>query len=277
MNYESTFKNMPPGSTGGGFTPPNSMASGPWRDTINTCCPWGHFGWPAIILPFVEASNLQSQIDFTQPAFAPEVFGHQNNASMVPDTNQGAAINSIAATNQPKFFVCPSSRRTRSAQWFKDYSMNGGTGYFLNGTTRSGHCCPERRNDANMDGAGHVQSNIRLAEFTDGTSNTFLFLEKSHSLRQSYCIDKVGCNPFFFVYHISPGFVTSDNDLSANGYPPQPPNDISTNNRASGGFHPTGVMAAMVDGHTVFISNNIDFATYRAYFTRGLGESLTGL
>src|SRR2546423_11099822 len=86
MNYESTFKNMPPGSTGGGWSPPNSMASGPWRDTVNTCCPWGHFGWPAVILPFVEASNLQSQIDFNQPAFAPEIFGHQNNASIVPDT-----------------------------------------------------------------------------------------------------------------------------------------------------------------------------------------------
>ena len=36
-------------------------------------------------------------------------------------------------------------------------------------------------------------------------------------------------------------------------------------------------MASMADGHTVFLSNNIDFPSYRAYFTRGLGESVTGL
>jgi len=278
LNYEDTYKVAPPGSVGGGWSPPNSMAAGPWRDTANTCCPWGHFGWPALILPFVEGGALQNQINFNVPAFAPEVFGHQNNASIVPDANQGDPTNSIAATNQPKLFVCPSSRRTRSAQWFKDYSMNGGTGYFLNASGgRSGHCCPERRNDMNMDGAGHVASFIRLAEFTDGTSNTFWFMEKSHSLRQSWCVDKVGCNPFFFVYHVSAGYVTSDNDLSANGFPPQPPNDISTNNRAAGGFHPTGIMATMADGHTVFISNNVDFPTYRAHFTRGLGESVSGL
>jgi prepilin-type N-terminal cleavage/methylation domain-containing protein/prepilin-type processing-associated H-X9-DG protein len=277
LGYEDTFKNLPSGSVGGGWAPPNAMtvpAGGPWRGTYQACCPNGHFGWPALILPYLEGGNVQAQINFNLPAFAAQIY--QGN-STTPITDQGDPINALASKSQPKLFVCPSAKRARPANEYKDYAMNGGTGYWMNNGNRSGHCCPGRRNDDNMDGAGHVFSNLRLATFTDGTSNTFFFTEKANSLRQSSCLDNLGCNHFFFVFHTDGGYVTSDNDLSANGFPPQPPNDISTNNRAAGGYHPGGIMVTMVDGHTTFVSNNVDFATYRAHFTRGGGESLTGL
>ena len=38
-------------------------------------------------------------------------------------------------------------------------------------------CCPERANDS--DGIGHKNSRIRMAEITDGTSNTFMHLEQA--------------------------------------------------------------------------------------------------
>jgi prepilin-type N-terminal cleavage/methylation domain-containing protein/prepilin-type processing-associated H-X9-DG protein len=278
LNYEDTFKNMPPGSFGGGWAPPNTMtvpAGGPWRGTYQTCCPNGHYSWSALILPFIEQKSLYDNINFNLPAFTDELF--QGN-SLTPITNQGDPSNALASRSQPKIFVCPSSKKTKPTSQYKDYAMNGGTGYVLSTSgVRSGHCCPGRRNDQTMDGAGHVFSNLRLAEFTDGTSNTFLFTEKASSLRQSSCPENTGCNHFHFVLHTDGGYVTSDNDLSANGFPPQPPNDISLNNRAAGGFHPGGIMVSMADGHTVFVSNNVDFATYRAYFTRGLGEAVTGL
>src|SRR5262245_6708464 len=53
MSYEDTYKVINAGSVGGGWTAPSSFASGVWRDSSNTCCPWGHFGWPAMILPFM--------------------------------------------------------------------------------------------------------------------------------------------------------------------------------------------------------------------------------
>ncbi|HMC10677.1 MAG TPA: DUF1559 domain-containing protein [Pirellulaceae bacterium] len=278
LSYEDSFKNLPSGSVGGGWAPPNVMtvpAGGPWRGSYQSCCPNGHFGWPALILPYVEAGNLYSQINFNVPAFTSQLF--QGN-STTPITDQGDPINALASRSQPKLFVCPSSKKVRPVNEYKDYAMNGGTGYVINASGgRSGHCCPGRRGDQSMDGAGHVFSNLRLAEFTDGTSNTFFFTEKANSLVQSSCLANLGCNHFHFVFHSDAGYVTSDNDLSASGFPPQPPNDISTNNRAAGGFHPGGIMVSMVDGHTVFVSNNVDFATYRAYFTRGLGEAVTGL
>jgi prepilin-type N-terminal cleavage/methylation domain-containing protein/prepilin-type processing-associated H-X9-DG protein len=264
LNYEDTFKVMPAGSTGGGWMPPNTMtvpAGGPWRSSIQACCPHGHFGWPALILPYIEGVNIQNQINFSRPAYASEIFQGGN---MTGIADQGDQVNMLASKSQPKIFICPSAKRTRSALEFKDFAMNGGAAV---------NCCPGRRNDQSMDGAGHVSSFLRLAEFTDGTSNVFLYLEKASSLQQSSCPRNSGCNNFFFVWHTDGGYVTSNNDLA--GRPPQPPNDISNNNRAAGGFHPSGIMVTYADGHTTFVSNNVDFATYRAQFTRNGGESLT--
>src|SRR6059036_1678103 len=44
LSYEDVFKNMPPGSVGGGWAPPNVMtvpAGGPWRGSFQSCCPNG--------------------------------------------------------------------------------------------------------------------------------------------------------------------------------------------------------------------------------------------
>src|SRR5262245_2654890 len=205
--YHDTFKQLPSGSVGQGFTAPATFASGPWRDPGRSCCPWGYFGWTAIILPYLEGQNLQNAINFDVPAFSASINDGGNK------TNQGDAKNAIPAAQQPPFFVCPSARRAKPETEYKDYAMNGGTGYILNANgSRSAHCCPERRNDATMDGLAFVFSRIRLADITDGTSTTFLFLEKADALRQSSCPDGAGCNPFFFVLHTSPGYVTSDND-----------------------------------------------------------------
>jgi prepilin-type N-terminal cleavage/methylation domain-containing protein len=278
LNYEGTFRVLPPGSTGQGYLSPGSFAAGPWRDPARACCPWGHFGWSAILLPYVEQANLYAQINFDVLAFTPELYGHNNDGGHTVETNIGSPLNAPAAQSQPKLFICPSSRRTRSPQAYKDYAMNGGAGYQIGANgVRAGVCCPERRKDDIPSGVAYFNSNLRLAEVTDGLSNTFFFLEKSHSLNHVWCGDKVGCNPFFFVFHGTVGYVQSDNDVGASGYPPAPPNDFTSQARGPGGFHPGGVMTVLSDGHTMFLSDNVDFATYRAYFTRGNGEAATGL
>jgi hypothetical protein len=33
-------------------------------------------------------------------------------------------------------------------------------------------------------------------------------------------------------------------------------------------------MVSMVDGHVIFVSNNVDFTTYRYAYTRGGGETI---
>src|SRR5262249_13847776 len=86
----------------------------------------------------------------------------------------------------------------------------------------------------------------------------FLILEKSHNSGQSWCANEQGCNEWLWVHHQSQGFV----------YGTRPPNDTKPNTRAALGPHTGGLNASFVDGHIAFISNNIDFTTYRALFTR---------
>ena len=41
-----------------------------WRDSHSTCCPWGSFGWPALVLGFIEGTNVFNSINFTLPNYA---------------------------------------------------------------------------------------------------------------------------------------------------------------------------------------------------------------
>ena len=131
LNYEGTFKMLPPGSTGGGYVAINSFQA-PWADPQRSCCPWGHFSWAAIILPYVEQKGLYDQINFDVPAFAAEVY-----QGTTPQTDQGNPFNALASKSEPKIFVCPSVKRTKPANEFKDYAMNAGGAV---------NCCPSRRN-----------------------------------------------------------------------------------------------------------------------------------
>ena len=270
--YEDTFKMLPPGSTGPVI---NQTAGGPFTSGFNpgfpsgwtdpqhgSDLPWGHFGWPAVILPFIEGENLQDAIDFTKPAYA----------RSIPEDGQergpaGDPANEFAATNMPEYFACPSAHRVKPVNEFKDYGIN----YDHNGT-----CCPERmfnyEDDAGgFSGIGFLRSNVRLHQITDGTSNTFLFLEFAHFGNHSFTDYDEGANQFFFVHHISQGYVTcTEHDGT-----PTPPNSVTRNHRGAHSDHPGGIQAVMCDGHVVFVTNHIDFNTYQAMFSRDKGEVVT--
>jgi prepilin-type N-terminal cleavage/methylation domain-containing protein len=281
LNYEDTFKCLPPGSTGGLGVGGTANANGshtftaPWRDpTVANSIPWGHFSWAAIILPFMEHKNLYDQINFNQPAWASQIWeyngGNTNNlidrANQVPAV---AAVNRIPCTSMPRTFACPSARPVAPKNEFKDYAINGGTG----------HCCPERSKaqthgtfPLGQDGAAFINSFLRLAEFTDGTSNTFIFLEAGHYKHQSWLPALRGSNHFIWVHHASQGYVQA----RTNGNLPSPPNDTQNNTRAPASSHPTGLQASMGDGRVIWVSNHIDRIIYEATYSRGGGESVSG-
>jgi len=182
-NYHDTYKRLPPGNydpinpnnRGGGFNPPDPL--------VGSCCPWGNISWSAFLLPYVDGMPIFKTMDFTKPAYAQNVPEEQNSGQGNtvdrgpgnPTWPAGGAANPniAAAMNMPPVFVCPSV--TVGAEKFpntpnKDYGMNGGT---------NTNCCPERDgNPANQDGVGFLNSKIRLTDIRDGTSSTFLFMEK---------------------------------------------------------------------------------------------------
>src|SRR5438034_1431926 len=181
LNYESTFKTLPPGSTGGGYVAVNSFQA-PWADPQRSCCPWGHFSWAIVILPYVEQQGLYDQVNFSRLAYASKIMEHNGGAtaatSIIDRGPAGDPLNQLAAQSTPKTYMCPSARfvpGVRKEQ--KDYAMNGGP----NG------CCPERNNGSNttLTGTANALNGIRLAEITDGTSNTILIFVAVHFKHQN--------------------------------------------------------------------------------------------
>ena len=110
----------------------------------------------------------------------------------------------------PNSFLGPSARRATQHQpgrtSIRTYAINGGTGK---------DCCIERANDAGRhgsknDGIGAVNYWPSLPEITDGTSNTFMFLEKANYLGQSWLFKNTGSTT-------SSGSTTHPRDTSTHG------------------------------------------------------------
>ncbi len=265
QNYHDVNKKFPPGA----WSPPGSFvpnAAGTnytwqpgWRDPRSTCCPWGAFSWSAMILPYIEADNIHKSINFNVPAYAESVPEDPRLSSWAPANGErgpaGNPANRLAAISMPYIFVCPAAKRVKHESQFKDYALA------YDNNPAGENCCPERRpigSRGPYTGMGWIHSTIRIAEVTDGTSSTFLIMEKAHFANQSWCSEGMGCNQFFWVHHQSQGFV----------YGTQPPNSTLPNTRAASSAHPNGLHASFVDGHVSFISNGIDMASYRAMFSR---------
>jgi hypothetical protein len=161
----------------------------------------------------------------------------------------------------PKVFKCPSNKPAGTDGQYKDYAINASDG--------TDGCCSERR--APFNGMGWVNSAVRMADVKDGTSNTFMFLEKATRANQSWLDADKGANHFVWVHHPSQGMVIAREHTNST---PFPPNTTIFNNRAAVGGHLNGICVSWVDGRVGFVNNSIDFATYQAMFTRSGGEAL---
>ena len=278
-NHHDQRGYFPPGAYApeGSFTPNaagtnytwGTLNGVPWRDPMSTCCPWGAHSWAVMILPYMEGDNLYKSLNLDFPAYSqsvPEDHLLSPWVGMNDDRGPGQATvngnpnpNIPGSSLMPANFVCPSAKRVKPPGEQKDYAISYDE-FFPNE-----NCCPERRPIGSRQpysGMGWINSRIRMADVTDGTSGTFLILEKAHYINHSWCSNNMGCNEFMWVHHQSQGFV----------YGTRPMNDTMPNTRAAGSAHIGGINAAFVDGHVSFLPNSIDFTVYRALFSRNLNE-----
>ncbi len=277
-NYHDVNRKFPPGAYAptSAYTPnaagTNYSWKKGWREPNSSCCPWGAFSWSAIILPYIEQKPLYDQIDFTVPAYSDTIPEDPALSSWVgPDGERGPAVTTVggnpnpniaASRLVPQVYICPAVTPVKSS-FFKDYALA------YDGNPKGENCCPERRpigSRGPFTGMGWINSELRMASVTDGTSSTFLIMEKAHNTNHSWCSKNMGCNQFFWVHHQSQGFV----------YGTQPPNSTLPNTRSAAGPHIGGLNASFVDGHVSFIQNGIDMRTYQAMFTRAAGDVVSG-
>ena len=279
LNYESANGCFAAASMG----PNNGTASAPsfptgWYDPKHgRSTPLGFFGWPAPILGFMEQQQIYNTINFSLPMYT-TTFWEQTSVTATPIERGplGSLSNTTAAFSQPMTFVCPSSTpRDNPGQAIsqqKDYSVNAG--YVYPGL---GNCvCPDRYTTQVMNGFTAVNSWTKIADISDGTSNTVMLFEEAQWTDHSYIPLDKGCNPFLFVGHPSQGMTDSI----------FPPNSTAFNNRAPASNHPGGVNATMCDGSSRFIKNTINGGipnsntnslrsipgVFQAICTRNMGE-----
>jgi prepilin-type processing-associated H-X9-DG protein len=147
----------------------------------------------------------------------------------------------------------------------KDYAVNGGL------SVVSGKCiCPDRFDNTVMNGFTAVNSWPKVADITDGTSNTIMLIEEDNYTDHSYIVYGKGCNPFIFVGHPSQGYIDPQYRPNIDESKPN-----QWNNRAADSYHPGGVNAAFGDGSVRFVKDSINMRIYQAACSRAQGEVIS--
>src|SRR5262245_39829702 len=271
-NYHDVYNAFPPGnlatnlqSTGANNRSGTAELNGGFYD--------GMWGWAAAILPYVEGANLNAQFDLNRKPYVAERSDVWFN-TFGPENTHGPQ-NVAPCQQMPKTFSCPSTPSSTSGGpgQYKDYAINAGGGVNISA------CCPERA--LSSDGIGHKNSKIRLADVTDGTSNTFLLLEQASTYSElgrgpsGPRYQWLPTNPFVWVSHHSQGMAIAAVGIGR----PMPPNPAPAlmyawgqNARTVWSFHPGGIQAALCDGSVRYIPNTIAQAVWQATFTRDGGE-----
>ncbi|MHC5540615.1 DUF1559 domain-containing protein [Singulisphaera rosea] len=268
-----------------GTFPPNSIADGNWSGT------W--WAWPSFILPQVEQNNVYNSINYTRSCTNltnSTAFRTIVTSFLCPsdDSNKLFADRVYVDVNQPDF-VTPGPYTMASLNYVGnagdmknstifdylclDPAQAAGPTYGCNGTFRG------------MFGDCSSAKSIRIAEVTDGTSNTLLIGENSPNLNSGLAwasgndIYASTIIPLNWMTKLKNGQVDSNGDVCspAAWNPSDPSSQIHCYNnqwyyQAFKSFHPGGANFAMSDGSVRFLKQTINSRTYMALSTRAGGE-----
>ncbi len=254
-----------------------------YHDTFQTL-PFGQGGTgarysaTALLLPFLEQSNLHATIDFNQPYSHP--------------------VNDAARLMELSMFRCPSDVRNPLPQTggATNYMANKGSGIVWRDATGPNTGLP------GPNGVAYYNSRVRFADIIDGTSQTAAYSERILADGSNGIVSPIA-DVFFH-----PGAPTTPNQAKqmcdalditnlANQFPlfmGAPWIDgqhtylhvTGPNTRSCGFFtvlravmpassrHPGGVNLLLCDGSTRFVANSVELETWRGLGSRADGEVL---
>src|SRR5262245_11163722 len=266
LNYEDTFKTLPGGV--GRFG----------------CC-WGT--WQVRVLPYMEQQALAS------------IYVNSDGNDATGQRYNGA-INITVTTNRIKSLTCPSDfpNAPLSRITNHNYGVNyGNTSFFQlplqsGGTLINFEGAPFSAYTGSTGGDGPINAGevptfrdlygrpVRMAEITDGTSNTLLAAELIQGQANALHGFSWWGGGTGFVTFVPPN--TNLPDVLVGGIcnadkrnPPCTTTGTTTSPRmaATRSRHPNGVQAAYCDGHIGFVPNNISFVTWNSIGTSQGGEA----
>jgi prepilin-type N-terminal cleavage/methylation domain-containing protein len=261
-NYESVYKQLPPGW----IASPGLMHTGPSSGTGTDG--WGSWGWPALILKYMELSGLAD-------------------ALRVGDLDMRAALDNPALLQlmqtRVQSFRCPSDiapllNDKRPITGFANQARLLSTSNYVGWNSGSWGWIPGTGDPQERLGILAMNSQTRLAEVTDGLANTFAIGERSYKNAQTITGNQIACgaavifgnrwgvhrensrrNPQFGntnTLGLGEGHINS----TLTGDPTNPGlNNNSICARGVFSYHPSGSQFALVDGSVHFVNQNIDW------------------
>jgi prepilin-type processing-associated H-X9-DG protein/prepilin-type N-terminal cleavage/methylation domain-containing protein len=240
--------------------------------------------WEVELLPYFEQENLKNRWDYAD---------YRNNVAGGTNATTAQVLKVLLCPSDPLpdtvYFVpvFPQSPQYAYASGFYGLSSYGGNAGKLSSDGPR----------ATRDGIFFQDSSIRLADVTDGASNTFLFGERSH-LDPEFDRLALAFDPTFYplgklgkwaaVYATSGGSVFErllSTPVPINyRVPANTPREeflgpIGAENsrmRAFGSGHPGGANFAFADGSVRFLSESIPLDALQALSTRAGGEVVAG-
>ncbi|SFJ32003.1 DUF1559 domain-containing protein [Planctomicrobium piriforme] len=243
-NYMDPHNTLPPGWIGVQSGLPNvSGESG--------------FAWGSFILPFLEQSNLSNQLRFSNALDA---------TANRPFLNQRLTVYQCPSDPKPDTFQIADRNGTQLEMATANYAGVFGSVELDDCFTVSPGTPPlSAQGQCLSDGAFFHNSRVRIRDFTDGTSNTFLVGERTTFTETAPPYDK--------VYGTWSGALPGVDDSPARviGHAEHLPN-MGHDPEDFGSAHTGGAQFVMADGHVVFISQYTDKKVFIALGTRSGGE-----
>jgi prepilin-type N-terminal cleavage/methylation domain-containing protein/prepilin-type processing-associated H-X9-DG protein len=268
-NYHTALESFPPGYISAFGSDPADDGGPGW-------------GWSAMLLPHIEQTNLWRQIRFDKDIIDP--------------------INAVARVAKLSVFLCPSDagNATFSVDAYNDSTPDYSTpltdvggnpvivghsnyvGMFGNPeiTPDPGFLLPDPDRSLPHRGMFCRNTAVRIADVTDGTSNTIFVGERSSNLAYATWTGSVTGGqvpprvdgPSIYGPEGAPVLILGHTGDIYDS-PPHTPNSSVNHVDDFWSMHPLGANFLFVDGSVQQISNTIDPSVWRALGTRAGGES----
>jgi prepilin-type N-terminal cleavage/methylation domain-containing protein/prepilin-type processing-associated H-X9-DG protein len=255
----------------------------------------------ALMLPFIEQSNLQGTIDFRSP---PETPGMEGVINFMPAYQTPTRVNSVPSRSRIPGFLCPSDI-SPAGDWPGQNNYAGNQETWLCDRSDTPAAATDVSPSETSQGMLYFLSKVRMADVLDGLSNTVLFSERLRgngtpkartdlfvipnqtSLTATYqtCIglNTATATPLTSKWGYSwvmgencctlYNHVSTPNTTSCAGFPfPGTMTNMAMQVSASS-YHPGGVNVGMGDGSVRFCPNTVTLQVWRAVGTRANGEA----